>query len=927
MNEPSTSDPKRDSNKSPDRSPARGSNFTSDPDLRLDPTSEREPDQRASSAREFTSTSSAASATSSAPSPLTVLGMDCGACATTVEAAVRRVDGVSACSVDFAGETLAYEGDADPEAVRAAVRAAGFVAPAPSAEGGAVQAASSPEQAAAGGILGFLRWTSQRPETRLILIAAPLALPGLIFGEILQRGSFWVDVSSLAAAAIAGVPVMVAAWRALTVSRRITIHVLMTVATFGAIGIGAFAEAGMLMVLFGVGEALEGWSAGRAREAIRSLAVLAPETAVRLRRADATPVPCGRETVPAAQLMVGDEVLVLPGERLPADGEVIAGASSIDQAAVTGESVPVIKEAGAAVFAATVNGEGALEIRVSRAADESVVARIARMVTKARANRAPIERLVDRFAARYTPTVVLVAAAVAFLPPLLLGQPLLGEIGGRPAWLYRGLALLVVACPCALVIGTPVAVVSAIGAAARRGVLIKGGEAMERLARVHAITFDKTGTLTMGEPEVVGIVSADCLPAVAGLACAVPRRTSATALQSATGAMNRAGDRSVGDPEEGSTSAERAATANRSPDGANWGATNGSTSAAAGNLEIGSGDGSADDSAHGSANGSSNESTTSSTTPSTTPSTNGERCDACDDLLSLAGAVERRSEHPLARAVVAAEAARGGIRLPDAESVVALPGRGVRGRVGARDVLVASHRHFDEAVPHDAALCASIEADAALGLTPMLVGSDGTYLGRINLSDAVRDSAPEAVAALRRRLGDDAVVMLTGDGPAAARLVGDVVGVLPEHVYDSLMPEDKPRIVQQVRAKHGAVMMIGDGINDTPALAVADVGVAMGGPRGSAQAMETADIALMNDDLRRVPWAIDLAKAGRRRVREIIGVTIAIKIGYALLTVVGLGTLWGAVLADVGASVLATVMGLRLLRWRGDADLGGPTAR
>lgn len=766
-----------------------------------------------------------------------VRGMDCGSCAATIESAVKRVDGVDRCDVDFAGEVLRYEGAAAPEAVRKAVEAAGFEAPLPGAS--TADAVAPPEAAATGGILGFLRWAVGRRDVRPVLIALPLALPGLIFGEILGSEAAWVGLCSIAAAAIAGGPVLVAAWRALVVSRRITIHVLMTVATIGAIGIGAFAEAGMLMVLFGVGEALEGWSAGRAREAIRSLSALAPETAERMRRADGTPIPGGRETVAADTLSVGDVVLVRPGDRVPSDGEVVVGISAIDQAAVTGESMPVPKEPGSPVFGATVNGAGALEVRVTHAFHESVVARIARMVTEARSKRAPIERLVDRFAAVYTPAVVVLAAAVAFLPPLLLGQPLLGEIDGRPGWLYRGLALLVVACPCALVIGTPVAVVSAIGAAARRGVLVKGGEALERLAGVKAVTFDKTGTLTIGEPEVVGLVAVDCHLGLEGSACAVPSRGSNGAGALANGARIEGG-------------------------------------AAAATVD---------------------------------------RCSACDDLLSLADAVERRSEHPLARAVVSAVEARGGGRLPDAEAVEAMPGRGVRGRVNGHEVVVASHRHFDETMPHDAALCAAIDADAALGLTPMLVGANGTYLGRINLSDAVRDSAPEAVAELRARLGDEAVVMLTGDGPAAARLVGAAVGVGDGQVLDSLMPADKTEAMHELRARHGAVMMIGDGINDTPALAAADIGVAMGGPRGTAQALETADVALMSGDLRRVPWAMRLARAARRRVREIIGITIAIKVGYAALTIVGLGTMWGAVMADVGASVLATAMGLRLLRW------------
>jgi Cd2+/Zn2+-exporting ATPase len=723
----------------------------------------------------------------------TVTGLDCAVCARTAEGGVAQIEGVQRSELNFTTGTLRVQGSASREQVIRRIRDLGFDVVEPDATTAQARPAVAPQPQ------GFLAYMAQRTETRLALVAALLLIPGLVEHELLGRETGWIDLPALLALVLTIGPVALSAWRALKVNRELNINALMTIAAVGAVVIGAYFEAAMVLVLFTLGEALEGYTATRARNAIRSLMDLAPEMALRLHNNK-------ERRVPVAELVPGDLILVRPGERIPMDGRIRAGASSINQAPITGESALIEKTPGAEVFAGSINGEGSLELEVIRPAAESTISRMIRLVEEAQERRAPVQRLVDRFAKYYTPLVVLVALLTTTIPPLFFGQPFWNPAPTEFGWLYRGLALLVVACPCALVISTPVSIISAMTSAARYGVLFKGGAYVEALSKVRAVAFDKTGTLTSGRPSVVGLRTPEC----AG-------------------------------------------------------------SDADGNL-----------------------------------------CRACGDMLALAHAVERRSEHPLAYAITSASTKHGLDQCyPPAEAVTALTGRGVSGRVGDREVLVGSHRYFDADVPHSPQHCAAAAQDAVQGYTPLLVSSGGTYLGTITVADTVRPGAREAVAQLND-LGLAATIMLTGDQRSTAERIGADVGV--SAVRAELLPEQKVTAVAELQREYGPIAMIGDGINDTPALATASIGIAVGAAHGGTnQAMETADITLMSDDLRRLPFALRLSRAAMSTVKFNVFLSIAIKLVVLLLVLAGTGTMWMAVLADVGTSLLVTLNGMRLL--------------
>ena len=717
---------------------------------------------------------------------LTITGMDCANCAKTVENGVSQLDGVTACRVNFATEQLHVTGQVADTEVVTRVRALGYDVRTPD---------STTDETPATNFFAFL-W--QRPTTRLALAAGLLILPAAILTEILGIHHWLLDGAALVALALAGWPIAQSGWRNARINRSLNINALMTIAALGALVIGAFVEAGMVMVLFAIGEALEGYTAGRARNAIRSLMQLAPSRALRLQPDGTT------ATVDVGALAVGDRIVIKPGARMPMDGVVLAGITAVNQAPITGESVPVDKTPGDPIYAGSINGTGALEVEVTKLAADNTISRIVRLVQEAQASQAPSQRMVDRFAAVYTPAVVVLAAVVAVAPPLLFGQPFFNPADGSFGWLYRGLALLVVACPCALVISTPVSVISAISNAAQRGILIKGGAILERLATIRQVAFDKTGTLTTGHPSVIDVRTT---------ACSEP-----------------------------------------APD----------------------------------------------------------NCPACDDVLALASALEARSEHPFAQAVVA-EAHRRGVdqAYGNGVTVTALVGRGVSGQVGDHAVLVGSHAHFDADIPHAPEVCRAAEADAGQGFTPIMVGKDGHYLGTITLADTIRPGAAAAVQALRDA-GITRIVMLTGDNETTAKSIAAQVGV--DHVEAGLLPEEKTTAVQTLRGS-GPVAMIGDGINDAPALATADVGIAMAAGGGTAQAMETADVTLMNEDLGRVAQLFRLSRATVATIRFNILFSIGIKVLFMLAVLAGVGTMWMAVAADMGTSLLVTLNGMRLLRW------------
>ncbi len=711
-----------------------------------------------------------------------ISGMDCAGCAREVESGVARLPGVQAVQVDFATARMRLTGDVPFEALRQRVEALGKgidlpETPAPPLE--------------SGGVRGFLRSLLRRAETRLALVGGSV----ILVGAVLALTGMQAAASGLyiVAALITLLPIARSGLQTLLVNHTFNINLLMTIAALGAIAIGETLEAASVIFLFALGEALEGYTADRARDSLRGLLALAPAQARRLKTAGDT------ESVPVGALAVGDQLLVPPGERIPMDGVVLRGMSDVNQAPITGESVPVYKEAGAALFAGTVNGAGALEMQVTRLAADNTLSRIIQLVEEAQSVRAPSQRLIDRFARWYTPGVVVVALAVALLPPLLFAAPFYDLPDGTQGWLYRALELLVIACPCSLVISTPVTIISAITAAARRGVLIKGGAYLEALGGIRAVAFDKTGTLTRGQPALTAVRSVDC---------------------------------ATGDP-----------------------------------------------------------------------------CAQCDEVLALAAAVEQGSAHPLAKAVIAAAQTRGVAGRYAAQDVAALAGRGVQGDIAGKRVTIGNHALFEAEHPHDVVLCAWVDAAEHDGQTAMLLCDGDRVRGYLAVADAPR---PESAAMLRELHGQGVkTVMLTGDNAAVAASVASHLGM--DDVRANLLPADKLEAVRGLLREHGAVAMVGDGVNDAPALAAATVGIAMGGA-GSAQALETADVALMADDLRQLPYALRLSRFARALIRQNIAVSLAFKLAVVLLALVGMGSLWLAVLADVGMSLAVTLNGMRPLR-------------
>ncbi len=709
-----------------------------------------------------------------------ITGLHCADCVTTVENGVRQVPGVQAVQLNFADQTLSVEGDAEAQAVAARVTALGY----------GVQSAPAPAAAGRMGVAAFL--LSSRV-TRLARVGGGLLLAGWLLG-LAGAPRALTAALQIAALGLAGWPVARSGVVNLVVNRDFNINLLTTVAALGAVWIGELGEAATLIFLFAISEALEDYNADRARRVLGELSQLTPDTALRL-------IGTETEKVPAAALQPGDRVLVQPGERIPADGVVALGESEVNQAPITGESRLVEKGVGDEVFAGTLNGSGALHVQVSRPAGESTLSRIVKMVSEAQALRAPSQRMVDRFARVYTPAVTVLALLVASLPPLLWGAPFFDLADGTRGWLYRALTLLVISCPCALVISTPVTVLSALSAAARRGVLVKGGAFLEALARVRLFAFDKTGTLTYGRPQVTQARAVDC-------------------------------------------------------------------------------DGSAD-------------------------------CARCGEVLALACALERSSAHPLAQAVVTAAETRGLAQAyAAAEGVTALAGLGLRGQVNGATAVIGSHRLFDAQYPHPPALCDWVLSAEAAGETAMLVSDGQAVRGVITTSDQIRPEAADVAAALHA-LGLHTAV-LTGDNPAAAQRSAAAAGI--ETVRAGLLPEEKLGALRELQAAFGPAAMVGDGINDTPALAAASVGVAMGGA-GSAQALETADIVLMADSLEQLPFVTRLAHFTLRLIRQNIAFSLLTKLALMGVALLGWAPMWLAVVGDMGISLAVTANGMRAVRF------------
>jgi Cd2+/Zn2+-exporting ATPase len=702
--------------------------------------------------------------------------MDCAECAKSVERAVAALPGVAAAQVNFGSATLLVTplaGATIPAAeIAARVSGAGYRATGEGQRGLEARAAAP--------------WWRER-RSRLLAVAIVLALAGLVVAAVQgERDSVPLFAGAMV---LAGWPFARSAWQALRV-RRLDMNVLMATSAIGAALLGQWSEGAAVVVLFALGGTLQARTLERTRGAIRDLVSLAPATAARVGvRGD-------ESRVPVEALAIGDLVRVRPGERIPADGLVVEGVSAVDQSPVTGESMPADKGPGDACFAGTLNGAGALLLRVSRAAGDSTLDRVIHLVEEAQGSRAPAQQRVDRFAAVYTPAVIAGALLLALAGSALTGDP--------RVWVYRALALLVIACPCALVISTPVSIVSAIGAATRRGILIKGGAALEAAGSARVVAIDKTGTLTLGVPSVVEIAP---LPG-AGV-----------------------------DP---------------------------------------------------------------------------------TTLLRDVAAVEALSEHPIARAVVS-RARDEGIAVARADDFQALPGKGASARVGQREVVAGNSRLARElglagVAAHPGALEREMERLAASGITPLFVATreadDAAWraLGVIGVADRLRPGAAEAVRAMRQA-GIRHIAVLTGDTEATGKVIARAVGA--DSVRAELLPEEKATAVATLREEYGPVVMVGDGVNDAPALAAADVGIAMG-VAGTDIALEAADIALMGDDLAGVAEALRLSRRTGRVIDQNIGLSLVTKLAALVLAAFGFVNLWIAVAADVGASLVVTLNGMRL---------------
>lgn len=708
-----------------------------------------------------------------------------------IQAALSSSDGIVEISPNYVSRTLRVTYSPDETSasnVRQQLRDIGFP---PTAE-----SSSTGEPAPA----------SHSAKLRLTTVFSGFLLAVGLLGHLFASTAFWPVCLAIAATLLAGWPVVLAAWRAIRV-RRIDMNVLMSMAAAGALATGQWFEAATAMFLFGVAIWLESYSMGRAHRAVRSLVNLTPPVAHRIlpqagnnlqvfgqseQQADV-------EDVPVEQLSIGDQILVKPGERIGVDGVVWSGQSAVDQAPITGESVPVDKGEGDWVYAGSLNGNGLLVIQNERSANDTTLAQVRRLIEQAEAARSPTQRFVDRFAARYTPAVIALAVCLAIVPPLLatLNSPWPAEADFLE-WFHRGLVLLVIACPCALVISTPITVVCGLHRAAKHGILIKGGEFLEAMAHPDCVAFDKTGTLTVGRPQVVDVVS--------------------------------------------------------------------------------------------------------------------ESGRSLEEVLQLAASLEAGSGHPLAAAIVDAAEKRGLVRSA-ADQVHSLPGVGVEGNVGGQAVIVASPRHF-EADGFEL----SSEVGQALGAkdaaTVAMVAKDKSVIGAILLADQPRPNAKSTIEGLRSR-HVSRIAMLTGDHHAAAEAMARQLGI--DEVYADLLPADKVTTVEELSRQTSNLVMVGDGVNDAPALAAARVGVAMGS-QSSDTALETADVVIMAPRLSRLPELIRVARSTRRRLIENISLAILIKGIVLVLAALGQATMWMAVAADVGASLLVVFNGMRLL---GPAEKSG----
>ncbi|WP_374717286.1 heavy metal translocating P-type ATPase [Geobacillus thermodenitrificans] len=689
-----------------------------------------------------------------------VQGLTCTNCAAKFEQNVKALPGVKEAKVNFGAAKLTVWGEATIEELEQA---------------GAFERLKIREERE--------RITRREPfwkkkENWNILASAVLLLIGIAADA--ADGGILAVAMYLAVIVIGGYSLFSTGLRNLA-RLQFDMNTLMTIAILGAAAIGEWQEGAVVVILFAISEALERYSMDQARRSIASLMEMAPAEAIIRRGAE-------EMTVPVEDVRVGDVMIVRPGGKIALDGVVVNGASTVNEAAITGESMPSEKTVGDSVFAGTLNGEGFLEVKVTKRTDETTLAKMIDLIEEAQAERAPSQAFIDRFARYYTPFIIIFALFIAIVPPLWMG-------GAWLDWVYRGLAVLVIGCPCALVISTPVAIVTAIGNAARRGVLIKGGVYLEQIGRLRAVAFDKTGTLTKGKPAVTDIIV-------------------------------YAGKR--------------------------------------------------------------------------------------ERLLAVAAAIEKRSQHPLASAVVR-QAKEEGVSFLDVpvDEFQSLTGQGVKAVVGNETYYIGSPSLFVDMLGR---LPDEVEQRIAAfrqeGKTVMAIGTASRLLGLIAAADQLRSSASDTIKAMQR-LGVKEVAMVTGDHEQTAQAIGRQAGV--SDIRAGLLPEQKLAAIRELKQRYGMTAMVGDGVNDAPALAAADVGVAMGGA-GTDTALETADVVLMADDLRQLPYTIRLGSWTLAIIKQNIAFALGLKVLALIAAVPGWLTLWLAVFADMGATLLVTLNSMRLLR-------------
>ena len=701
---------------------------------------------------------------------LSLLDLDCPDCATKIEKSVKQLRGVNWAQVNYASGKILYEysvGQVERQQVVDRIRRVGY----------RVEQRDRPR-------MEKREWLRRYRAALSALSAGAILAAGYLLAFLKPEPEYGAGVLFLISLLISGWPVARSGYYALR-TFTLDISVLVTVAGLGAVYLGHWGEAAMVMFLFSLGEALESLTMNRTRRAIQALIEIAPKDALVRRQ--------GREErVLVEDLVVGDRIVIKPGESIPMDGQVEKGMSDIDQSPITGESNPVCREPGQKVFAGTINLSGALEVQVTRLSKDTTLSRILVLVKEAQAKKAPSQQLAEKFGRYYTPIIVGLAALTAGLGPFLTGRPF-------PQMLYLALTLLVVSCPCALVISTPVAIVSAIGHAARTGVLIKGGAFLEAAGRLQALAFDKTGTITWGKPEVK-----DLIPLREGY-----------------------------DPAR---------------------------------------------------------------------------------LAGVAASLEQRSEHPLAEAVVA-KARELRVELKEVDQFLAVPGRGVRGKLEGVFHYAGNLAFWQEnQQPVPPEIIERIHALESEGKTVSLVGTEDSILGLIALADRLREQAPAAIADLRRQ-GIKKLILLTGDNPTTAAAIARQAGM--DEFRAGLLPQEKVRVVHHLLGQYKTVGMVGDGINDAPALAASSVGIAMGSA-GTDVALETADIALMGDDLSRLGYTITLSRKALRIIRQNLVISF-LAIGLLIsLTFLGILNLTLAIIGHEGSALLVIANAMRLFpshRW------------